>query len=194
MHNGYLQVEGEKMSKSLGNFLTIRDLLQRWPGEVLRLQMLMTQYRQPLDWTDQRCREAQSILDRWYDLAGDAAPAPEIPEELVEALSEDLNTPAALTVMHRIADSAQAGEVEPSVRKAAANFLGLVQVSSAEWKAWSPAGLQIDAARIEELIAARAAARKEKNFAAADRLRDEAQAMGVVLKDGPEGTTWEIER
>ena len=108
MHNGFLQVEGEKMSKSLGNFHTIHDLLKKWPGEVLRLQMLMTHYRQPLDWTDQRCREARGILDKWYALAGNG-PRPEAapPQGVLDALMDDLNTPAAITEMHRLADLAQ---------------------------------------------------------------------------------------
>ncbi len=194
MHNGYLQVEGEKMSKSLGNFHTIHDLLDQWPGEVLRLQMLMTHYRQPLDWTDQRCREARALLERWYELAGDAEASAEVPSELLEPLCDDLNTPAALTVMHRIADQVQSGETTPAVLKAAANFLGLLQLSKEAWKDWKPAGVEIDAAHIDELVAARSAARAAKDFAEADRLRDEIVGLGVIIKDGPGGTVWEIAR
>ena len=108
MHNGYLQVEGEKMSKSLGNFLTINELLAKWPGEVLRLQMLMTHYRQPLDWTEARCREAQGLLDRWYGLV-DGVEAGEVPEQvLASALrrSQHARRPSPrctgwLTIRHR---------------------------------------------------------------------------------------------
>ena len=195
MHNGFLQVEGEKMSKSLGNFFTIHDLLQEWPGEVLRLQMLMTHYRQPLDWTAQRCREARGILDRWYALAGNGPrPKAEPPQAVLEALMDDLNTPAVLTEMHRLADAAQSDDQARADFLAAADLLGLLFRTEEEWAAWRPAALEIDESRIAELIAARAEARASKDFAEADRLRDELSQMGIAIKDGPEGTTWEITR
>ena len=103
MHNGFLQVEGEKMSKSLGNFITIRELLatdkfggRAWPGEVLRLAMLRTHYRQPIDWTVKALEEAEATLDRWYDAVGDVEPGQDVADLVLEALSDDLNTPAAL--------------------------------------------------------------------------------------------------
>ncbi len=195
MHNGYLQVEGQKMSKSLGNFLTIHDLLREWPGEVLRLQMLMTHYRQPLDWTDKRCGEARAILDRWYALIGEveAAGTP-APEAVIAALSHDLNTPGAITQMHALAERAQTDDAARRELRASVDLLGLMQHSPEQWAAWRPAGVEIDDARIEELIAARAKARADKDFAEADRVRDELAGMGVALKDGPDGTAWELAR
>jgi len=195
MHNGYLQVEGQKMSKSAGNFLTIHELLAKWPGQVLRLQMLMTHYRQPLDWTETRCREAQVLLDRWYGLVGtvDAGGA-EPPAAVLKALSDDLNTPAVITEMHRLADLALDDETAGQQLKATATMLGLMGQSAPDWAAWRPEGLEIDEARIDRLIEARAEARQSRDFAEADRLRDELNAMGVVLKDSAEGTTWEIAR
>ena len=195
MHNGFLQVEGEKMSKSLGNFHTIHDLLKKWPGEVLRLQMLMTHYRQPLDWTDQRCREARGILDKWYALAGNG-PRPEAapPQGVLDALMDDLNTPAAITEMHRLADLAQNDDGARGEFLAAADLLGLLFRTQDVWAAWRPADFEIDEARVESLIAARAEARAAKDFAEADRVRDELAGMGITIKDGPEGTTWEIAR
>ena len=190
MHNGYLQVEGEKMSKSLGNFLTIHDLLGQWPGEVLRLQMLMTHYRQPLDWTDNRCREARSLLDRWYGLLGDAKHAGgDLPAPVLEALSDDLNTPAAITEMHRFAD---AGDLQSLA--ATGHILGVLQLDAETWNAWRPRGLELDEAKIEAMITARNEARAAKDFAEADRLRDALTDMGVALKDGADGTTWELAR
>ncbi len=190
MHNGYLQVEGRKMSKSEGNFLTINDLLAQWPGEVLRLQMLMTHYRQPLDWTETRCREAQALLDRWYGLIADGeAGAGELPAAVFKALADDLNTPAVITEMHRCAD---AGDIAGLT--AAGRMIGVFGQSLESWAAWRPEGLELDEAQIAGLIDARNAARASKDFAEADRLRDELAAMGVALKDGPEGTTWEIAR
>ena len=195
MHNGFLQVEGEKMSKSLGNFHTIHDLLKKWPGDVLRLQMLMTHYRQPLDWTDQRCKEARGILDKWYALAGNG-PRPEAatPQGVLDALMDDLNTPAAITEMHRLADLAQDDDGARGEFLAAADLLGLLFRTQEDWTAWRPADFEIDEARIVSLIAARAEARAAKDFAEADRVRDELAGMGIAIKDGPEGTTWEIAR
>jgi cysteinyl-tRNA synthetase len=190
MHNGYLLVEGDKMSKSLGNFLTINDLLGQWPGEALRLQMLMTHYRQPLDWTDSRCREARSLLERWYGLIGDAERAGgEMPAAVLEALSDDLNTPAVITEMHRFAD---AGDIPALL--AAGHVLGVLRLDLDTWNSWRPRDFNLDETQIDAMITARNQARAEKDFTEADRLRDELTAMGVALKDGPEGTTWEIAR
>ena len=188
MHNGYLQVEGRKMSKSEGNFFTIHDLLSAWPGEVLRLQMLMTHYRQPLDWTETRCREARALLDRWYGVV-EGADAGEAPAAVLDALADDLNTPAVITEMHRLADAGDASGLA-----AAGRMIGVFGQGLEAWNAWRPAGLELDEARIGEMIDARNAARAARDFAEADRLRDELASMGVALKDGPEGTTWEIAR
>ncbi len=102
MHNGFLQVEGEKMSKSLGNFITIRQLLNDWPGEVLRFNMLRTHYRQPIDWTMKGLEESSKVLDRWYAAIGDAKPAGAPDAAFVDALADDLNTPAAITRLHQL--------------------------------------------------------------------------------------------
>ncbi|HRK70772.1 MAG TPA: cysteine--tRNA ligase, partial [Micropepsaceae bacterium] len=106
MHNGMLQMGGEKMAKSVGNVVAVRDLLAEWPGEVIRLQMLMTHYRHPLDWTEEGSRTARTILDRWYRAAGHAAPANDMPAAFIAALDDDLNTPEAFAVMHELAAEA----------------------------------------------------------------------------------------
>jgi cysteinyl-tRNA synthetase len=199
MHNGFLQLEGRKMAKSEGNFITIRELRRDWPGEVLRLNMLRTHYRQPIDWTLHGLEESRRVLDRWYAAAGNAEPwAGDNPllEKLLEPLLDDLNTPAAMTVLHHMA-----GEVaddhegdDRAMFRSALNLLGLLQVTEQEWWRWRPEGTRIDEARVNELILARAEARSRKNFPEADRLRAELEELGVVLKDGPEGTTWEVRR
>jgi len=179
MHNGFLQVEGEKMSKSLGNFFTIRELLADWPGEVLRFNMLRTHYRQPIDFTFAGLKESWKLLERWYartepltDPGPDAA--------FLEALSDDLNTPAAIASLHQADDMALAGG------------LGFLGFSNVQLKiAARPA---VDEAEIHRAIAARNAARAAKNFAESDHIRDELLARGIVLKDGPQGTTWEVKR
>ncbi len=194
LHNGFLQVEGEKMSKSLGNFVTVPDLLAAWPGEVIRLTMLMTQYRQPLNWTQDAMREAWRALDHWQDLTRDVEPGG-LPASVLAALEDDLNTPKAIAALHELRSAAAHGSSEAAAGlKAGAQLMGLLQVDPQAWRAWRPAELAVDEAQIEEKIVARAEARKSKDFAEADRIRDELAEMGIALKDGPEGTSWEIAR
>jgi cysteinyl-tRNA synthetase len=199
MHNGFLQAEGQKMSKSLGNFVTIRELLRDWPGEVLRLNMLRTHYRQPIDWTVKGLEESRKVLDRWHAAAGDALPwAGQNPlmGKLLEPLLDDLNTPLAIAAIHHMADEV-ADDHEGDDRamfRAALNLLGLLQDSDTDWRSWRPEGVTIDEAVVAALIAARTAARHVRDWAEADRLRAEIEAMGVALHDGPDGTTWELKR
>jgi cysteinyl-tRNA synthetase len=179
MHNGFLQVEGEKMSKSTGNFFTIRDLLADWPGEVLRFNMLRTHYRQPIDFTVAGLKESWKMLERWYEVTEPLAnPAPDA--AFFEALSDDLNTPAAIASLHQADEMAVAGGL---------GFLGFcnVQLKIAN-------KTEVDTVAIADAIAARNAARKAKDFKESDRIRDEMLSKGIVLKDGPEGTTWEVKR
>ena len=194
MHNGFLQVEGEKMSKSLGNFVTIHELLKDWPGEVVRFTMLQTHYRQPNNWTVAGLREAQRALDHWYAITGDAAPG-YLCADALDALADDLNTPKAFAALHELRSEAAKG-TKPAAAclKASAQFIGLMQKPAAEWAAFRPESLAIDESKVASLIDARNVARKAKDFEESDRLRDELKAMGVVLKDSKEGTTWEIAR
>jgi cysteinyl-tRNA synthetase len=194
MHNGFLQVEGEKMSKSLGNFFTIREVLAEWPGEAIRLAMLQTHYRQPINWTSAGLAEAKRTLDHWYQLAGDARPGM-LCADVVEALADDLNTPKALAAFHELRSEAAKGSAGAAAcLKASAQLMGVLQGSAAEWAAWRPASVTIDEARVERLIAERNAARKARNFKESDRIRDELAAQGIVLKDSKDGTTWEVKR
>ncbi len=198
MHGGYLQVDGQKMSKSLGNFLTVHDLVEKWPGEALRLHLLMTHYRQPLNWTEAGVREAKTVLDRWYRLLGgrlDAAPQEALPPDFIAAFSDDVNTPQALAVMHDLANKAgQGDQAAADLLLSSGRLLGLFSMSAAEWARWQPKGAEIDAAAVEALIKARADARSQKNFKEADRIRDELKDMGVAIEDGPDGTTWRTDR
>jgi cysteinyl-tRNA synthetase len=194
MHNGFLQVEGEKMSKSLGNFVTIHELLKDWPGEVVRFTMLQTHYRQPINWTVAGLREAQKNLDHWYALTADAQPG-YLCADALDALLDDLNTPKAFTALHELRGEAVKG-AKPAAAclKASAQLIGLLHMPGAAWAAFRPASLAIDESKIVNLIDARNTARKAKNFKESDRIRDELAAMGVVLKDSKDGTTWEIAR
>lgn len=200
MHNGFLQVEGEKMSKSLGNFVTIRELLddwqgKAWPGEVLRLTMLKTHYRQPIDWTVRAMEESWKTLEGWYDKVRETE-AGEIPAGVLEAVGDDLNTPKAIAELHGLDKSGDLAGL-----KAALGLLGFDPARAGELTAArDEAADEKDVARIEDMVAARLAARKARDFAESDRLRDELAAMGIALKDGKDPatgepvTTWEVAR
>jgi cysteinyl-tRNA synthetase len=194
VHNGFLQVEGEKMAKTLGNFVTIRDLLKDWPGETVRLAMLQTHYRQPLNWTTHGLREAQRTLDLWYELTGDAAPGL-LCADVLDAVADDLNSPKAIASLHELrGEAAKSSKAAAGSLKASAQLLGLLQEAASEWAGFRPASISIDENKVTELIAARNAARKVKDFGESDRIRDELARMGVVVKDTKDGTTWEIAR
>ena len=194
VHNGFLQVEGEKMAKSLGNFVTIRDLLKDWPGQVIRLTMLLTHYRQPLNWTTNALRESQRTLDHWYELTAGAAPGI-LSADVTGALADDLNTPKFIASLHELRTEAAKGDTGAcGSLKASAQLIGLLQQAAAQWANFRPASIAIDENKVTSLIAARNAARQAKNFRESDRLGDELAKMGVVVKDTKEGTTWEIAR
>jgi cysteinyl-tRNA synthetase len=185
MHNGFLNISGEKMSKSLGNFFTVHELLDQYPGEAIRLLLLSAHYRQPLDFTHEGLVQAKATLDRWYGaLRGrDAAPAGSVPPSVEEALSDDLNTPLAISAIHQLGD--------PASLRAGAQALGLLQQDAEAWFRWTPAGTSGPSdAEIEAAIANRQAARKARDFKESDRIRDELKAKGVILEDGPTGTNW----
>jgi cysteinyl-tRNA synthetase len=188
LHNGFLQVEGEKMSKSVGNFTIIRDVLADWPGDVVRLTMLSSHYRQPINWTVKGLEEAEKALAGFFDAASTEAeprPAPAV----LEALLDDINTPKAIAEMHGLKNAAG--------RRALAGTLGFFGFRRDELKAWQTKHTPEPALAVEEIerqIAARNDARKAKDFKESDRIRDELAKMGVVLKDSKDGTTWEAAR
>jgi cysteinyl-tRNA synthetase len=202
LHNGFLTApEGDKMSKSLGNFKTIHALRQKWPGEALRLALLSAHYRQPLPWTERIISEARRTLDHWYELTSGAADDGEISKDAIEALEDDLNTPKAIAVLHELRHEAAKGDARAAASlKATARLMGLLQLSPQAWKSWRPAGVEVDEAAVAALIADRLAARKRRDFKESDRIRDALAAQGIQLKDAKDPksgeivTTWETKR
>jgi cysteinyl-tRNA synthetase len=194
MHNGFLQVEGDKMSKSLGNFVTIRDLLKEWPGDVLRFQMLMTHYRQPIDWTKSATEQAVAALDTFQHVTKTAESRDgRLSSPVLEALADDLNTPLAIAELHRLAGEARKGDFHAACDlKSTCRFLGFDLAGVSFQDLLKQRRPDLDEAKIQALIDARTQARASKNFAESDRIRGELAAMGVVLKDSKDGTSWEI--
>jgi cysteinyl-tRNA synthetase len=194
LHNGFLQVEGEKMSKSLGNFVTINELLKDWPGEVVRLNMLKTHYRSPIDWTVKGLEESAKVLDDWYATAGDvtgSAPA----SAALDTLADDLNTAQTVAALHGLRHQAEkGGEAQRAEFAASLRLLGFLAQTQSDWDARKQEASGVDATQVASLIADRTAARARKDWKESDRIRDELAAMGVAIKDSKEGTTWEIAR
>ena len=208
LHNGFVQVEGKKMAKSEGNFVTIHDLLatenfggRKWPGEVLRLAILMTHYREPLDFSLRKLEEAEAVLDGWYRVVGDAKHQEGDSGAVRRALLDDLGTPAAITVLHDLrAQAARGSEAAKADLKANAVLLGLLTQSQDQWFSGKAADAAIDEAAMEERVAARLSLLRAKNFPEADRIREELSGRGIQLMDykdpetGERRTKWEVKR
>jgi cysteinyl-tRNA synthetase len=189
VHNGMLLVNGEKMSKSLGNFTTLRDALARVPGEVLRLLLIRTHYRSTPDFSDGAIAEARKELDRFYRAlaAHPSPPDAPVPAQVIEALCDDLNTPLAISAMHALADAALSGDAAAAAGlRASGQLMGFLMRAPEDWFR----GGTDDAEAIEAAIQARLAARKARDFAKADEIRAGLAARGIILEDGPGGTTW----
>ena len=203
VHNGFVDMGSEKMSKSLGNIVTPAELLKKWDGEVLRLALLSAHYRQPLPWTEDLIREQKSRLDRLYRRVGDA-PLGEADDGVLEAIGDDLNTPLALSRLGSIED--------PATLKASARLMGLLERTGDDYakgrqtqrielpllvnesKIFPPTiSVSLSESQIDERITARAEAKKNRDFTTADRIRDELKADGIVLEDSASGTTWRKE-
>ncbi len=195
LHNGFLSMDSEKMSKSLGNVKLVHDLLKEWDGETLRFALMSGHYRQPLDFTASLLGQSKSTLDRFYNalrrMRDAEADDTGVPDGVMAALCDDLNTPLALAELSALATEANKAEAADWPRMkgqmlAAGALLGLLQADPDEWAR----GDASDAQRIDDRVAGRVAARKAKDFAEADRIRKELAAEGIEIMDGPDGSTW----
>ena len=194
LHNGFVNVEGNKMSKSEGNFVTVNQLKQKYQGEVIRLAMISTHYRQPLNWTENNLIECKKTLDKWYQLIPEnkfSFDNEKISSEVINALEDDLNTPKAISVLHQLYKDCKSNDrntVETFL--SSANFLGILMHTSSEWLSWGKEKLSIDEKQIELLISERKSARDNGNFEKADKIRNDLEHKGILLEDNEGKTTW----
>jgi cysteinyl-tRNA synthetase len=198
-----VNIEKEKMSKSIGNVLLVHDLIEQAPGEAIRLALLNGHYRQPLDWTGEGLEQAKRMLDRLYGALrtlGDIEVTTNdaVPDDFMAALLDDLNTPKALAVLFDLAkqanvatDTAEKSRLKAALVSAGA-LIGLLEQDPESWFAGGGVAPHMDASEIETLIAARAEARKNKDFKESDRIRDELAGRGIQIEDGAKGTTWRV--
>jgi cysteinyl-tRNA synthetase len=201
VHNGFLSIHQEKMSKSLGNVVLVHDLVKSIPGEAIRMALLSAHYRQPLDWSAETIESARRMLDRLYgavrgiDVPAETRAQAEPPEALIDALEDDLNTPRAMAEFFALAKALnKASDAEEKQQLAeqmyaAGDLVGLLQSDPEEWFAGQGEG-GLSAEDIEAMLEKRRMARAEKDFATADGIRDELASAGIQIEDGPEGTTW----
>ena len=201
LHNGFLTMDSEKMSKSIGNVLLVREILKHAPGEAVRLALLTGHYRQPLDWNDEALADARRKLDRLYGAlrdTADVAPATDAvaPDAFLAALDDDLNTPAALAELFELAralNKAESAGDKARLRAQlldAGSVLGILQADPAAWFSHSTAAGSVSNEEIDRLVAQRAEAKKARNFAESDRIRDELKARGILIEDSAQGTRW----
>ncbi len=196
VHNGFLSLDSTKMSKSLGNVLLVHDMIKDVPGEVIRLALLSAHYRQPLDWSEETLESAKRMLDRFYGaLRGVTVSESGPPDAVVEALEDDLNSPKALAEMFSVArqlnkstDAAERQALASQLR-AAGDLMGLLQSDPDEWFAGGTGG-ELSADEIEALLEERKIARANRDFAAADSIRDKLSSAGIVIEDGADGARW----
>ena len=196
VHNGFVTVEGDKMAKSEGNFVTINQLRDRYQGEVIRLTMMLTHYRQPLNWTEENLQESKKILDKWYnfisDLESKSSKTNNVSNEVLNALYDDINTPQAIAALHKIFKNCKNSDQDSiDLFLNSAQFIGLMNKNPSDWVSWGKES-SIDEEQLKILIKKRDEARTEGKYEEADKLRDEIENMGIILEDKDGKTSWRL--
>ena len=196
VHNGFVTVEGDKMAKSEGNFVTVNQLKDRYQGEVIRLTMMLTHYRQPLNWTEENLKESKKILDKWYNFISDLEtknPKSEnVSNEVLNSLYDDINTPQAIADLHKIFKSCKNNDQDSiDLFLNSAQFIGLMKNNPSDWLNWGKKS-SIDEKQLEILINKRDEARAEGKYEDADKIRNEIENMGVILEDKDGKTSWRL--
>jgi len=196
VHNGFVTVEGDKMAKSEGNFITINQLRDSYQGEVIRLTMMLTHYRQPLNWTEENLNESKKILDKWYNFISDfktkSSNSENVSNEVLNSLYDDINTPQAITVLHKIfKDCKNNDQNSIDLFLNSAQFIGLMNSNSSDWLNWGKES-SIDEEQLEIMIKKRDDARAEGKYEDADKIRDEIENMGIILEDKDGKTSWRL--
>ena len=196
VHNGFVTVEGDKMAKSEGNFVTVNQLKDRYQGEVIRLTMMLTHYRQPLNWTEENLKESKKILDKWYNFISDLEtknPKSEnVSNEVLNSLYDDINTPQAIADLHKIFKDCKNNDRDSiDLFLNSAQFIGLMNNNPSDWLNWRKES-SIDEKQLEILIKKRDEARAEGKYEDADKIRDEIENMGIILEDKDGKTSWRL--
>ena len=193
VHNGFITISNEKMAKSQGNILKIKDLKKNINGQVLRLALITTHYKQPLDWNDKLLRECQKTLNKWYDCYIQVKKKVLIPDELLAPLYDDLNTPSYIANIHKLYEKAHQGnDQDKEVFTTACNFIGLLLETKDQWLKFKKEKSEISEEEILSKIKARDKARKDKDYKLSDKIRDELLNKGVLIEDKDGKTTWKL--
>ena len=193
VHNGFITISNEKMSKSLGNILKISDFKKKVNGQVLRLALISSHYKQPLDWNDKLLSECEKTLNKWYESYIDIDKSVLIPDEYLSPLYDDLNTPGYIANLHKLFEISQKGsQKDKEIFMSACNFVGLLNENQKEWKEFKKEKLNITDDEINQKILERNNARKNKDFKKADEIRDELEDKGVLIEDKDDKTHWKF--
>ena len=193
VHNGFITISNEKMSKSLGNILKISDFKKKVNGQVLRLALISSHYKQPLDWNNKLLNECEKTINKWYESYIDIDKSVLIPDEYLSPLYDDLNTPGYIANLHKLFELSQKGsQKDKEMFMSACNFVGLLNENQKEWKKFKKEKLNITDDEIKLKILERNNARKNKDFKKADKIRDELEDKGVLIEDKDDKTHWKF--
>ena len=193
VHNGFITISNEKMSKSLGNILKISDFKNKVNGQVLRLALISSHYKQPLDWNNKLLTECEKTLNKWYESYTEIDKPIMIPDEYLSPLYDDLNTPGYIANLHKLFEKSQKGsQNDKKMFISACNFVGLLNESHEKWKNFKKEKLNITEEEINQKILERNNARKNKDFQTADKIRDELEDKGVLIEDKDDKTHWKF--